>query len=93
MDDKPGVPDHRARLRLKPFVPGIPDNAAAQTVEIDPDRLETAIAALIASVRHGTPFNAGLLTEAGLPAAHAERIRQTLRAKSTSRTAKQSSKR
>jgi hypothetical protein len=93
MDDKPGVPDHQARLRLKPFVPGIPDKTATRTVEVDPDRLETAIAALIASARHGTPFQAASLTKAGLPAASAERIRQALRAKPVPRVAKQSSKR
>ncbi|MEA2726265.1 MAG: hypothetical protein QOF70_740 [Acetobacteraceae bacterium] len=75
MDDKPGVPDHQARLRLKPFVTGTPDPAfATPPVEVDPDRLATAIAALAASVRNDTGFDSALLTEAGLPAALVERI-------------------
>jgi Family of unknown function (DUF6065) len=65
MDDKPGVPDHRARLRLKPFVEGVPEQTAP-SVSIDPDRLEQAIAMLIASVRAGTTFDSEALAAAGL---------------------------
>ncbi|MEA2740461.1 MAG: hypothetical protein QOH05_3768, partial [Acetobacteraceae bacterium] len=74
MDDKPGVQDHRAKLRLKPFVTGTPEAATTQALEVDPDGLTTAIAALTASVRDGTGFDVKRLTEAGLPAALAERI-------------------
>jgi hypothetical protein len=74
MDDKAGVPDHRAKLRLKPFVTGTPEAASTQALEVDPDGLTTAIAALTASVRDGTGFDVKRLTEAGLPAALAERI-------------------
>jgi hypothetical protein len=74
MDDKLGVPDHQAKLRLKPFVTGTPDPVTTQTMEIDPDRLETAITALAASIRNNTRFDARLLTAAGLPASLTERI-------------------
>jgi hypothetical protein len=79
MDDKPGVPDHRAKLRLKPFVTGTPEAASTQALEVDPDGLTTAIAALTASVRDGTGFDVKRLTEAGLPAALAERIAREAR--------------
>jgi Family of unknown function (DUF6065) len=74
MDDKPGVPDHRSKLRLKPFVAGTPENAATPTVAIDTDRLEAAIVALAGSIRDGTRFDAQLLAAAGVPAAIAKRI-------------------
>ena len=74
MDDKPGVPDHRAKLRLKPFVTGTPETETPQTVGVDPDRLEAAIVALAASVRDCTGFDARLLVKAGLPEVVAERI-------------------
>jgi Family of unknown function (DUF6065) len=80
MDNKPGVPDHQARLRLKPFVTAPPDPVATQTLEVDPDRLEAAIGALAASVRNDTRFDNGLLIQAGLPAALAERIVRAARA-------------
>jgi hypothetical protein len=73
MDDKPGVPDHRAKLRLSPFVHGVPEEAAP-IVAVDQDRLEQAIATLTASVRNGTGFDPGLLTSAGLPKVSADRI-------------------
>jgi Family of unknown function (DUF6065) len=81
MDDKQGVPDHRAKLRLKPFVQGVPEEAASEAT-VDPGRLETAIAALARSVRSGTSFDPGLLTAAGLPEASAERIIQAARTSS-----------
>ena len=74
MDDKPGVPDHRAKLRLKPFVKAAPSAEAKGPLTLDPDRLETAITALAACVRRGTTVDARLLTEAGIPASMAERI-------------------
>ena len=73
MDDKPGVPDHQARLRLKPFVPGAAE-PASQAAEFDPDRLEQAVGALVAAVRAGEPFDPSLLTEAGFSDAAADRI-------------------
>lgn len=73
MDDKPGVPDHRAKLRLKPFAVGVPAETSG-SVGVDPDRLETAMAALAAAVRGGGGFDAGLLTAAGLPESMAQRI-------------------
>jgi hypothetical protein len=74
MDDKPGVPDHRARLRLKPFVTGNPEPAPAETVAVDPDRLEAALVVLAASVRDGARFDARLLIDAGLSVERSERI-------------------
>jgi hypothetical protein len=74
MDDQPGVPDHRARLRLKPFQTGTPATATTQTVEVDAAKLETAVAALTRSVRDGTYFDIALLTQAGLSPESAERI-------------------
>ena len=79
MDDKQGVADHRAKLRLDPFVAGVPEEAAA-TVPVDPERLESAIAALTASVRRGTSFDPRLLTGAGLSKASADKIVQAARA-------------
>jgi uncharacterized protein DUF6065 len=79
MDDKQGVADHRAKLRLKPFVTGTPEPATSQTVRIDPDRLEAAFAGLAVSVRDGTGFDVGLLTDAGLPTALAERLLRAAR--------------
>jgi hypothetical protein len=73
MDDKPGVADHRAKLRLRPFVQGVPEEAAA-TITVDSDRLEQAIATLTASVRNGTSFDPSALTAAGLPKVSADRI-------------------
>jgi Family of unknown function (DUF6065) len=73
MDDKPGVPDHRAKLRLKPFVQGVAEEAKPPWT-VDPDRLEQAIVSLIASVRAGTNVEASVLTAAGLPGAMADRI-------------------
>jgi Family of unknown function (DUF6065) len=73
MDDKPGVLDHRAKLRLKPFVQGVAEEAEPP-LTVDPDRLEQAIASLIASVRAGTNVEASVLTAAGLPRAMADRI-------------------
>ncbi len=79
MDDKPGVPDHRSKLRLKPFVVGVPEEEAVEkvgmnTATVDPDRLEQAITALVASVREDTTFDPTLLSAAGLSKEHAERI-------------------
>jgi hypothetical protein len=78
MDDKPGVPDHRARLRLKPFVKGVPEEMAP-TVPVDPERLAKAIGVLTASVKAGTDFDPGLLTKAGVPRAIAVRIAKAAR--------------
>jgi hypothetical protein len=78
MDDKPGVADHRARLRLKPFVKGVPE-ATAPTVPVDPERLAKAIGVLTASVKAGTDFDSDLLTKAGLPRAVAVRIAKAAR--------------
>ena len=74
MDDQPGVADHRAKLRLKPFVVGSPEPATWHTLRLDPERLEAAFAGFAASVRDGTRCDAGLLIEAGVPAALAERL-------------------
>jgi Family of unknown function (DUF6065) len=73
MDDKPGVPDHQAKLRLKPFVQGVAEDADPQ-LTVDPDQLEQTIVSLIASVRAGTNVEASVLTAAGLPRAMADRI-------------------
>ena len=73
MDDKPGVPDHRAKLRLKPFVPGVPSETAP-AVYVEPERLEKAIMDLIASVRGDTSIDAVALMEAGLPRMLVDRI-------------------
>jgi Family of unknown function (DUF6065) len=73
MDDKPGVPDHQAKLRLKPFVQGVPEEAEP-SMTVDPERLEKAIVSLIAAVRGGTNVEASGLTAAGLPRAMADRI-------------------
>jgi hypothetical protein len=73
MDDKPGVADHQAKLRLKPFVQGVAEEAEPP-LTVDPDRLEQAIVSLIASVRTGTKVEASVLTAVGLPRAMADRI-------------------
>jgi Family of unknown function (DUF6065) len=78
MDDKPGVADHRAKLRLKPFVAGVP-SGTAQAVFVDPDRLEKAIMELIASVRGDTSIDAVALMEAGLPRMLVDRIIKAVR--------------
>ncbi len=74
MDDQLGVPDHRARLRLKPFQDGVPAVEATQRLDIDPARFAAAIAALTRSVRDGGSFDTQSLIEAGIPAALAERV-------------------
>ena len=77
MDDKAGVPDHRAKLRLKPFTNAAPADIAPEveaTVRVDPDCLETAIMSLITSVRNGTNCDPNPLIQAGLPKASAKRI-------------------
>lgn len=73
MDDKQGVPDHAAKLRLKPFVVAAPAPKAAP-VAVDPDRLEAAIAALITAVRAGGREDAAGLVAAGVPESVAARI-------------------
>jgi hypothetical protein len=73
MDDKAGVPDHRTKLRLKPFVQGVPAETTPP-VTVDPDRLERAIEALMISVRKRTVCDAGLLIAAGLPKDLANRL-------------------
>jgi Family of unknown function (DUF6065) len=78
MDDKPGVPDHRAKLRLKPFVPGVPSETAP-AVYVEPERLEKAIMELIASVRGDTSIDAVALLEAGLPRMLVDRIVKAVR--------------
>lgn len=75
MDDKTAVPDHRAKLRLKPFVHAAPEDATPPG-SIDPDRLERALAILATCVREETSFNVELLTAVGLPKATAQRIIQ-----------------
>ncbi len=75
MDDKQGVADHQAKLRLKPFVEGVPEETAPP-LTVDADRLEKAIVSVIASVRAGTNVEVSVLSAAGLPRAMAERITQ-----------------
>ena len=75
MDDKPGVPDHQAKLRLKPFVQGVPEEVAPP-LTVDADRLEKAFLSVIESVRAGATVEASVLTAAGLPPAMADRITQ-----------------
>jgi hypothetical protein len=69
MEDRPGVPDHRAKLRLKPFVEGKPAPHAPVQLEIEPDRLAAAIAAMVkdAGAGRGPAVLAARLTEGGLP--------------------------
>lgn len=73
MDDKPGVADHRAKLRLKPFVAGVPVESRPE-VAVDPERLERAITALVQTARRGETFDPAMLTAAGLSPDVAERI-------------------
>jgi hypothetical protein len=75
MDDKPGVADHQAKLRLKPFVQGVPEEAEPSLM-VDADRLERAFVSVIESVRAGASVEASVLTAAGLPPAMADRITQ-----------------
>jgi Family of unknown function (DUF6065) len=74
MDDKPGVPDHKARVRLKPFQHDTRAAVTTQRLEVEINQLERAIAALAGSIRDGTHFDISLLTVAGVPAGLAERI-------------------
>ncbi len=73
MDDRPGVPDHKAKLRLKPFVKGAP-TLSRPTIAVDPDLLEQGIAALAAAIRSDGPYDRDLLLRAGLPREMAERL-------------------
>jgi hypothetical protein len=75
MDDKQGVPDHQAKLRLRPFVEGVPEQVAPP-LTLDPERLEKAFVSVVASVRAGATVEASVLTAAGLPRAMVERITQ-----------------
>jgi len=79
MDDKPGVPDHHAKLRLKPFEHGTPSDITTRRLEVDADKLEKAIVALTGSVRDGSSFDLSLLTKSGLPTAIAERVVKSAR--------------
>ena len=76
MDDKSGVPDHRAKLRLKPFVQGVPAEATSM-VTVDADRLELAINALTTAIREDIPFDGALFSMAGIGKEMAERIAKT----------------
>jgi hypothetical protein len=79
MDDKPGTSDHRAKLRLKPFVQGIPEQTP-QPVSVDPDQLEKAIVELAHAVRNGGRFDRDLLTKAGLSELLTDRIMEAMMA-------------
>ena len=73
MDDRQGVPDHVARLRLKPFVKGAAAPSATAAV-VDTDKLETALADLVASAKNGSAYDQSQLVAAGVPEDIAKRI-------------------
>ncbi len=77
MSDERPVPDHRSRLRVKPFAAGVP--AASAEAAGEPSKLsldEAGLAALIAAARRGAPPAelAAMLGEAGVVDSAAERI-------------------
>jgi hypothetical protein len=74
MDDRPAVADHQARLRLKPFKPGVPNEPISRSVAVEPYKLEAAISELVAAVRSGNGFAAERLVDAGLPSDVAAKI-------------------
>jgi len=80
MDGRQGAADHQAKLRLKPFTAGTPEEATTQTLQLDVERLGVALGELAASLRDGTGFEADRLAAAGLPQALAERLLRSARA-------------
>lgn len=76
MTDRAGATDHRAKLRLKPFVPGLPEPDPTVRLDVDSERLGAALAAVAQGLKAGTaPERLAVhLTEAGLPPDVAARV-------------------
>jgi hypothetical protein len=76
MDNRAGAPDHRAKLRLKPFEPGIPTPDAVVRLEIEPERLGAALGSVADGLRSGVHPDqlTARLTDAGLPPDVADRV-------------------
>ncbi len=53
MHDRTPVADHRARLRLKPFVPGVPQTDDRVRADIAPEALAAALGDLVVALRDG----------------------------------------
>ena len=75
MRDERPAPGHRARLRLKPFVNGVPDEAETEVA-----LTYKQIAALLTAARGGTADIAAALHKAGVPEPAAQRIADAHRA-------------
>ena len=80
MSDERPAPDHRSRLRVKPFAMGMPGESAGEAGEAPALALDEAgLAALVAAARRGAPAVeiAAMLEEAGVSNSVAERIAGT----------------
>ncbi len=69
MNDQPGVADHRAKLRLRPFEPGEPDPRPTVRLDIEPRVLAEALAAVADGLSGGADEAAlaAHLVAGGLP--------------------------
>ncbi len=76
MDDRAGVPDHRAKLRLKPFVHGTPAKDAPVNLDVDADDLAEAMAEIAAALSDGADTAAlvARLAALGIPERVAEQV-------------------
>ena len=76
MKERSGVADHRAKLRLKPFMRGVPKPDAQVRLDVDADRLAIALSAVVKGLKAGRKPDelAARLTEAGVPPDVAARV-------------------
>ena len=76
MADRVGTPDHRAKLRLKPFVHATPAKDIPVSLDVDADELAEAMAEIACALRDGadTAALAGRLAALGIPEQVAEQV-------------------
>jgi hypothetical protein len=76
MKDRPGVRDHRAKLRLKEFAPADAPASASASVEVDAQVLAGVLADVVAGLRRGDDHQglAARIMELGMPKQMADKI-------------------
>ena len=76
MNDRSGIPDHRAKLRLKPFAHADPVRPGSVTLDVDADTLAEALAVIATGLAQGrdTAALAARLVVSGIPQHVAEAV-------------------
>lgn len=76
MDGHRGAADHRTKLRLRPFAPGLPSAASPATAEVDADDLVEVLVEVAKALRDGDGAAAltGRMAGLGLPTEVAEKV-------------------